>query len=451
MRRVMTGGTIVAAVLAIGAWSGVPAGVAGQDLATVLRSAESTHPTLAGAAAGLEAAEAGVGEARSSRLPSVGVLATAVRYQDPMVVTPIHGFTPGQIPAFDETLIQGHASADWLLYDGGARSARIEAAESAAGAAASAVEASRMEVVLEATSAYLAALSAREVAAAHRERVAALERERDRSSRLLEEGKAARVMVLRTEAALSAARADLEAADESLHLALRRLARVSGLAPGSVTADGLVGLSPAAGGPLRADARDALVAGALESNPAVAAARRRAESASARVSAARSAWLPRLSLSARYSAFGSSELDFTPEWNGGVQISYPVWSGGARSRAVERAAAEATMARAELASTERRVADAVDAALSAWRSALARAVALEAAVAQSAEVARIEALALETGAGTQTDYLATEAELLRVRASLAQARHAVIEARARLAYATGDLTTETVLAMTEEL
>jgi outer membrane protein TolC len=49
-------------------------------------------------------------------------------------------------------------------------------------------------------------------------------------------------------------------------------------------------------------------------------------------------------------------------------------------------------------------------------------------------------LALETGAGVQTDFIRAEAELLQVRAGLARARHGEILARIRLALATGELT-----------
>jgi outer membrane protein TolC len=100
----------------------------------------------------------------------------------------------------------------------------------------------------------------------------------------------------------------------------------------------------------------------------------------------------------------------------GTQASYPLFSGGARARAWSGRRRSAGGAQAELGLVVREVEDAVDGALAAYRSALSRARALEAAVAQSAEVARIEALALEVGAGVQTDYLRAEAELLAARA-----------------------------------
>jgi outer membrane protein TolC len=56
------------------------------------------------------------------------------------------------------------------------------------------------------------------------------------------------------------------------------------------------------------------------------------------------------------------------------------------------------------------------------------------------EVVRIQKLLLETGQGTQTDYLDAEADLLAARASLSQARLGEVEARADLARAAGQLT-----------
>lgn len=416
------------------------------DLGEILESALRTHPSLAGAEARLAAAEARVGEARSARLPTLAATAAATRFQEPMVVAPLHGFDIRTPPAFDETLYQAHASAEYALFDGGARGARIRANESLEASALSGVARARDAVLVEATSAYLAALTARDVLLAHEERVRALEQELDRARLLFAEGTTARLAVLRSEAATSRARAEREAADEGLRLARRRLARVSGIDPARVMDAALV---PVTVRDTVLPSRDVLLAEALEQNPGLAAAARRVAAAETGVTAARSAYLPRISLTGRYSAFAAASADPVGEWQAGVQVSYPLFTGGARGAGVERAEAEAVAARAEERLAERQVADAVDGALLAYRSALARVVALEAAEAQSTEVARIEALALASGAGVQTDYLRAEAELLETRSVLAEARHAVVEARVRLAQAAGSLTTEWVARMTE--
>ena len=81
----------------------------------------------------------------------------------------------------------------------------------------------------------------------------------------------------------------------------------------------------------------------------------------------------------------------------------------------------------------------------------ARVTALEAAVAQSSEVARITQLLRDVGEGTQTDYLIAEANLFRARSSLVQARHAVIAARVELARVLGELSRSWIASSLETL
>lgn len=453
MTRKARAGAVTAALLS-GLAAPASAQAGGQvTLGLAVRSALATHPTIEAARARLDAAESAVGEARASWLPTVGTQGLGTRYEEPMVVAPLHGFDPAAPPRFDRTLVQGHAVAEWTAFDGGARGARIAGARAVASGAESGVEAASHGVIAEAVSSYLGASTADEVARAHGELVRALEAERSRAALLFEAGRIPRVSVLRAEAALSRARADLEAVGAEREVAFRRLARVTGLGMERL-AVGLESMLPDAAPPEPAGgapgSRDALVETALARHPELGRARGRAAAAGAMVDGARSAYLPRIGVAGRYSAFGSAETAPRPEWNAGVQVSWAAFTGGARGRAVDRAEAEARVAEADVALVARQVEEAVDRALAAYRAARARTEALEAAAAQSAEVARIEALALDAGAGVQTDYLRAEAELLQVRAGLAEARSAVLEARVRLAQATGSLTVAWVLELTGE-
>ncbi|NIP83666.1 MAG: hypothetical protein GWM90_32325, partial [Gemmatimonadetes bacterium] len=78
-------------------------------------------------------------------------------------------------------------------------------------------------------------------------------------------------------------------------------------------------------------------------------------------------------------------------------------------------------------------------ALAGVTEADARAEALEAAVAQWTEVARIEALALEAGSGVQSDLLRAQASLFQAAAGLARARSDAAGARVAFARARGIL------------
>ena len=74
---------------------------------------------------------------------------------------------------------------------------------------------------------------------------------------------------------------------------------------------------------------------------------------------------------------------------------------------------------------------------------------MSAAVAQWEEVARIEALALEAGAGEQRDLLRAEAGLFQARAGYALAGQEALTARLRLARAEGILDREWIDEWTE--
>ncbi|MCB9377562.1 MAG: TolC family protein [Holophagales bacterium] len=88
--------------------------------------------------------------------------------------------------------------------------------------------------------------------------------------------------------------------------------------------------------------------------------------------------------------------------------------------------------------------------LAALAEADARAAALTRAADRLAEVARVEKLRLDVGAGTQVDYLDAEAELASTRADLTGARTGALLARVELARATGELGTDWIRRTLEE-
>jgi outer membrane protein TolC len=454
-------------------------------LADALAAALARHPSAALADAALARADAGVREASASLLPGAAVDMVLTRHQEPMVVAPLHGFDPRNPPDFDRTLAQAGLSVVYTLFDGGARGARQDRAVAVRAGAGAQRELARQALLADVVIRYGAVLVARELEAAHVGRAAALERERERAASLLAQGRAARVVLLRAEAELSGAQAERAAAVARTAAAERGLARVMGVPASSVIGASLVPLGPLEPGALPLPPRPAEPPSGLPpsglppsglppsglppsgllpqpqpgagpptpiqapANPELARLAAAAEAAEAGVAEAGSSWWPRLQLGGRYAQFGSALGDAGREWQAGLQLSYPLFTGGARPAARDRAQAEVRLAVAELALGELRLADAADGALAQLEAAAARVSAWQSAVAQSAEVARIEQLALETGGGMQTDYLRAEAELLRARAALTEARHAELVARVELARARGELTTEWIAANVE--
>jgi outer membrane protein len=429
-------------VVAVLGWTLLAAGAAGaQEPLTVqaaVRSALQRHPIVEQAEAGVERSRAGLREVAASLLPAAQLEASLMRFQEPMVVAPLHGFDPQRPPEFERTLAQASATVGWVAFDGGGRSARVERASALLDGSRAGRRSATQGLIAEVVRRYAAVLTAREVEAAHRSRVEALDEERVRAVRLLEEGRAARVVLLRAEAALSAARAELAGSAGALETAERDLARWTGLPAERVAGADLAQIR--APGP--APEREAAVQRALDGNPELERLAAEVAAGRAGVSEARAQWWPTLHLGGRYVQYGSAAGSAGGEWQTGVQVAYPLFTGAARPAAADRARATAQSASAEHAAARLRVTDAVDRALVTLVTAERREEAWQAAVEQSAEVARIERLSLETGAGVQTDYLSAQADLLRARASLTEARSAVVVARVELARAMGELTAE---------
>jgi outer membrane protein TolC len=353
-----------------------------------------------------------------------------------MIVTPIHGFEPSLVPPFDETLFKAGAVLGYTVYDGGARGARISASAAQSTAAQSDVRAARQDLIGQVAASYLGVLLARDQLAAHDQRLTALQSELDRVQDLLAVGRAPRVEVLRAEAALADARADRVRTLTLRRLAEGDLGRLVGLPDGSLRERRLREVTLREG--VEVD-RAGMFSASVATNPGVLRARDDLTSSEAAVGVARGARRPNVDLQAAYVDQGSLDGNFIAEWNIGLAISLPVFTGGRLKHGVSRAEAlrEASQAGVRLAELE--AAAGVDRALAALEEAEARTASLRVAVDRSTEVARIERLRLDTGTGVQADYLQSEAALLSLRASLIQAEHGAVFARIQLAKAVGGL------------
>jgi len=171
--------------------------------------------------------------------------------------------------------------------------------------------------------------------------------------------------------------------------------------------------------------------------------RRRSESdlraAQERVPLAKSRRFPSVHLLAALLDRGSPETEFEAEWNAGVHLELPIFTGGALRSGVRRAEALQVRAQEELRLREDFLREEVDRAVARIEETRAQSAELATAASRFEEVARVSRLLVETGAGTQTDYLQAEADLLSARAAHARARYAEIAARVDLQRALGTL------------
>ncbi len=407
------------------------------SLRDVAARALAEYPSVAAARAGRDRAGAEASEAAAARMPRLVLDATATRYQLPMLVFPLHSFSPTLAPpAFDRTLLQGSAFATWTVFDFGQRGSRLRATRLAAEASDAALGTAEQQIIARAAAGYLRLLTARGVLAAQDQRLVALDSEAARTRRLLAEGKAARLAVLRVEAALEQARADRVGTDAAVHLAERDLAQLAQLPYDTIHQGTLTSLAI---GDTTLASRDALLDAARERSPLLLDARARMRAAAAASSSVRATRFPELRVTGGIVDRGAAGGEFAAEWQAGAAVSWPVWTGGARTGQIRRADADARLAEQQYRLAELTLGADIDRALAALREARARVLSLERATLAQEEVVRIERLSLDVGSGTQSDYLDAEADLLRARASLVEARHAAVTARIELARITGEL------------
>jgi outer membrane protein TolC len=417
-----------------------PVSGAGQTLtlSEALDLASRNHPALSAAEARVTAAEGEADAARGARLPGVAATGALTRHQEPMVVAPLHSLNLGDPPDFDRTLIQSQLGVQYVVYDGGAMSSRLRAADADREATTHVLASTEMRVLEETITAYVRLSTARTVLAAARAQVAAVDAERERVDRHLEAGSAARVELLTAEAVLQEARAEEAASAAGVNLAERTLARLMGVDAAAVTERPLTPI----------DARGIPSDSGAETSPVVRRAEQSVTAAEARLAEARAGRLPTLRAAAGVLDYGAWESRHALEWRAGLELTWPIFT-GTRGAAVRTASASVAAARADLEATRLETAQEIDRAATAISTADARADALATAVTQWEEVARIEALALEAGAGEQRDLLRAEAGVFQARAGYALATEEAIAARLRLARSRGVLVREWINEWTE--
>lgn len=423
-------------------------------LQSVVDRALGTHPAVAAAEAVRDRSTADLANARSRLLPGLSFDGGITRFQEPMIVAPLHGLDLRNPPLFDRTPYQAGLSLNWTVLDFGKRSAQIRAQAALRDAAGDALTATEQQLISATVHAYLGVLDARRLLAAQDRLLAALTAAEGRTRQLEAQGKAARVDVLRLDAEVQRARADRITIASRLDVAEHQLAQLADVSFGAVHGAELAPLALAdtttiadTAGALRAD----LVARAMRSSTDVRELEQRSLAARAGVAAARATWLPTVQMQGAYIDRGRWTGNYSAEWQVGLAMSYPVYTGGSRASGVQRASADQRVAQEQVRAARLTVQQQVDQSLAAIREAHARVAALESAVAQAQEVERIEQLALDVGTVVQTDYLDAEAKLYSARAGLIQARHAEIAARVDLARTLGELSRDWLARNVESL
>ncbi|HSP13373.1 MAG TPA: TolC family protein [Thermoanaerobaculia bacterium] len=411
-------------------------------LADAVDRALAKSPGVATADAEWAAARAADDESRSARLPGLTLGGSASRYSDPAIATPIHGLTPLNLPVFDRTLLQSGVNASYVLFDAGARSARIIETSGLSSSAQASTEAARQTAAMRAIAAYATVLARAAMVDAQDARLRAFAAELDRVTQFEAVGRAPHVDRLRVEAAAAAAEAERISAAAKLDAAERELARLLDVDTGETRAAKLVPLEDRGD-----DLPDRAVLEQQAANsPLLRQAQLRAVAQSQSIAMASAARWPQVLASANQQSFATGRSVLEHDWNAGVQLRFSLFDGGATSARVARAASAAKAADEQFQTVRLENAVALDRAIADFQQNRAAVTSLGKAAERFDEVVRIEKLRLDNGAGTQTDYLRAEADLVAARSNLAAAKYGLIISRASAARIAGVLDRDWVAA-----
>jgi protease secretion system outer membrane protein len=302
----------------------------------------------------------------------------------------------------------------------------------------------RQELVLRVVGAYTDALFASEqvrLATAQRDTLAEQTKVNDR---MFAKGEGTRTDQLETQARLDVAEASLIEAQDNLTTALATLSEIVGEEVKQL--DGLAPVFPIA--PMPAGGFEAWKALALSNNPELIARTYNVEVARQEVNKQRAGHFPRVDFVATYAKADAETLNTYQQESTsraiGVQVTIPIYAGGAVSASTRQASANQIRAKAELeAQTDRILVD-LRKQYSAAISSVSRIQALEKAVESGRLLMKATEQSIKGGVRINLDLLNAQQQLYVSERDLAQARYNYLLSLLRLRAAAGTLSQEDV-------
>lgn len=300
------------------------------------------------------------------------------------------------------------------------------------------------ELAVRLLTAYSQALLARERIELSRAQRRAYAERLQLNRRLFDKGEGTRTDILETEARHSLALAEEIEAQDALDDALRTLQAMLGR---SLAIDEL---APLAEGfepqPLQPAGFDAWRELALRNNPTLAAQRHGLSASEYDVARNRAGHLPKVSLYASSRKTSSdSESAYNQKYDTnsiGVQISLPLFAGGATSASVRQAASRLEQARHELDAQTADTLNELKRQFNLAQSGRARIGAYRMAVESASLLIEATRRSVQGGERVNLDVLDAEQQLYAARRDLAEARHGWLQAWLNLRHGAGALSGE---------
>lgn len=426
------------------------------NFAQCVDTALKQNPGLSASRAQMQQAEAGLAQARGSRMPKITVSLNAVRTNDALSAfglklsqrnATFNDFGAGQFDPSNLSLAPGNLNhpdavnnfntrieAQLPLYTGGMIEGYVEQAQAYIKAAQQGDQSARQQVIFQVLQAYEGVHAARAYVNVAQQGEIAAESYVKTIDSLLKQGVVVKSDLLSARIHLEDVRVKLAQAQNTEAAALDQLHMLLGL-PLSQSLDVGPQVTPA---PLPGKI-DELREQALGNNPGLNAMRNQLQAAQANVKVAKAGLYPQVGLMARQDWNDKNAGFNASSYTLGGMLSWNVFDGGTVRGAVDRAAAGKAELAARLQQAESGVAFQLN---DAWRKSAEaeRRVALRELAAIHAE----EALGLvekryNNGVTTITELLAARAQLDNARADVVAAKYDLAIQRAALRLALGKL------------
>jgi outer membrane protein len=317
--------------------------------------------------------------------------------------------------------------------------------------AAAQFQLARQELILRLAQAYFDVILAEESVAVATAQHGAVEQQWTLAKRNFEVGMATVTDVHEAKSRLDLARAQNIAAGNELIVKQAELERIVGRPPAHLPT-----LNPAAALPTPEPARiDPWIEQAVAGNPLVAIQSAGVESLEHEVIRSRSGHAPTLDLNASYGTTFTSGSMTSPSdiparsraGQVGVQLTVPIWSGGAVAARVVEATANLDKARADLEAARRQAVTLVRQAFSGVTSGQAQVEALASAVTSSRNAVDANQVGYRIGTRINIDVLNAEQQLYATRRDLARTKLETLMHGLRLKAAVGVLEESDIVAL----
>jgi outer membrane protein len=400
------------------------------SLREALATAYSTNPQIEGARANVRATDEQVAQANAGWRPSVSLSGTE-GYQNIITDRPVHSET-------DQNLTNGTAAITEPLYRGGRTVADIRRAKALVRAAQAQLANAEQSVLLDAVTAYMDVVRDTATREYRLSNVQVLDQQLNATSIQQNAGAVTQTDVQQTQARLALARAGLSNADGQLAISRARFERVVGR-----PAESLEPMPPL---PTLPATLDEAVNRAVTNAPTLIAAQENSRAADYAIDQATSALLPQVSLSLQYQYAKNSTIIgvLSPsvtqrQASVFVQVTVPLYQGGAEYAAIRQAKEQRSQSLAIVADADRQVRETTQGAWGLYMSAQASIESNQLAV--SANQAAVMGVIAEQRAGERAiiDILNAQQELLSGQIGLANAQHDATVAGYQLLASTGQL------------